>query len=179
MNHPPSITLVSQADPSALAPAVKIDLSESTAYNPESFNASRWSCFGIVYRDDGKRRVFLCVGELGKRDYIKFPGGKDSPGETQPCQTLIRELNEEVSIRPLEYELIVHTIVGPEQKKQHHKYFYLVKKWEQVNASEQLHAENEIVTPRWLNKGELYSRIFSLHREAMLTAINHLECRNL
>ncbi len=77
-----------------------------------------------------QNQIYITQRLTGKdfAQYFEFPGGKIETGES-PEDTLIRELQEEIDITPLQYQLF-HQFSFEYPQKHIDFYFYQVTQWQ-------------------------------------------------
>lgn len=117
---------------------------------------------GIILKDN---QVFLAKRSAKQHQggLWEFPGGKVEEGET-PAEALIRELVEEVGIKPIEYSAFNDLAFDYGDKKVH-LYFFLVSEF----SGEAQGVENQ--ETRWVSLAELNSYDFPAANQPIVDAL--------
>jgi mutator protein MutT len=112
-----------------------------------------FSVVGLMIRG-GK---VLAVSRKTNHSDLGLPGGKVDPGET-PEQALIREVGEEVGVKPLVFRQVFEDLDRVEGGEPRPCRTYEVESWE----GEPVAKENAVV--KWVRPSELLDSSHSFHR---------------
>jgi len=107
---------------------------------------------GIIRNPQGDIYITQRAADAHMANKWEFPGGKIEAGET-PEQALVRELQEEIGINAIKYQLF-DTVQYAFPDRQISLWFYLVEGWE----GEPWGKEGQ--PGRWVKQGELVADEF-------------------